>query len=139
MKTKNIRQAVSFKASPHALYETLMDSKRHAKFSGAPARMSRAVGAKFACYGGWVQGKNLELVPDRLIVQAWRGRNWPKGHYSTATFLFTKTKTGTKLTFGHSGIPAREAAHIGTGWKAQYWDKMKVALGEKRRVGKKRA
>ncbi len=137
MKTKNIKQLVTFKSTPHDLYEMIMDSKKHARFSGASAKMSKKVGGKFSAYGGWIEGKNLKLIPDRLIIQEWRGEDWPTGHFSKVMFLFTKTKTGTKLTFGHTKIPADKAAHINTGWKEQYWDKMKVFSGEKKKSKRK--
>src|SRR3989344_4641667 len=94
IKTKTIKQVVTFRASPRDLYEMIMDSKRHAAFSGNVAKIGRKVGATFTAYGGWINGKTLKLIPDRLIVQAWRGADWPKSHYSKAMFLFTKTKNG---------------------------------------------
>lgn len=86
MKTKTIRQIVVFKASPHDVYEALMDSKKHSKFTGAKAIISREVGGKINAYDGYIEGVNVELVPDKKIVQKWRGSDWPEGHYSTATF-----------------------------------------------------
>lgn len=138
VQTKNIKQVVAFKSSPHELYELLMDSKKHARFTGEKARMTKKVGGKFSAYSGWISGKNLKLIPDRLIVQEWRGASWPKGHVSKVMYLFTKTKTGTKLTFGHTKVPASAYKGINSGWKSSYWDKMKVALGEKKK-GKKAA
>jgi activator of HSP90 ATPase len=132
-KTKNIKQVVTFPATPHEIYEMLMDSKKHAKFSGEAAKISRKVGGKISAYGGWIEGKNLKLIPDRLIIQAWRGSSWPKGHYSKAMFLMTKTKTGTKLTFGHTGVPVGAYAGITKGWKSEYWDKMKKMIGKNKR------
>ena len=41
MGNKTIRQSVTFKASPHDVYETIMDSKKHAKFTGSIVKMSR--------------------------------------------------------------------------------------------------
>ena len=137
MKTKNIKQVVTFKTSPRELYEMLMDSKKHAKFTGEKAKISKKVGGKVSAYNGWIEAKNLKLIPNRLIVQEWRGASWPKGHISKVMFLFSKTKTGTKLTFGHTKIPAKDASRINTGWHEQYWDKMKVALGEKKPSEKK--
>jgi len=95
MKTKTIRQSVRFKASPHEIYEMLMDSRRHAKFTGEKARISRKIGGKFTAYGGYIEGINLNLMPDRKIVQSWRGSDWPKGHFSRATFSLKKIKNGT--------------------------------------------
>ena len=134
IKTKNIKQVVTFRAAPHEIYALLMDSKKHAAFSGSEASIGKKVGSKMSAYGGWISGKNLKLIPDRLIVQSWRGNDWQEGHFSKVMFLITKTKTGSKLTFGQTGIPAQKAAHINTGWKTQYWDKMKVMLGEKKKI-----
>jgi len=128
IKTKTVKQVVTFKATPYELYEMIMDSKKHAGFSGNPAKMSRKVGATFAAYGGWIKGKNLKLIPNRLIVQSWRGTDWPKNYYSKVMFLFTKTKSGTRLTFSQTGVPAEKYIHINKGWGAQYWAKIKKKL-----------
>ena len=125
---KTIRQTVRFRASPQEVWELLMDSKKHAGFTGAEAKISREVGGKFTAYDGWIEGENLELVPGKRIVQKWRGRDWPEGHFSTATFELKKTKEGTELVFTQTGVPDKEAGHISQGWKEQYWGKMKKAL-----------
>ena len=70
--SKIIQQTVTFKASPHEVYETLLDSARHAAFSGSPAEISREVGGAYSAYDGYISGKNIKLVPDREIVQSWR-------------------------------------------------------------------
>ena len=40
-------------------------TKKHAKFTDAKAKISRDVGGKFEAYDGTINGKNLELVPDK--------------------------------------------------------------------------
>lgn len=132
MKLRTIRQSVFFQASPHAVYEALMDAKRHAKFSGSKAVVSRRVGGAFSVWGGWCSGKNLELVPDRKIVQAWRADmdGWPEGHFSKVSFIFKPSKNGTWLSFVHSGIPSQSAAELSQGWKDNYWEPMKKLLEE---------
>ena len=67
MKTKNIRQSVTFKATPHELYEVIMDSRKHAGFTGSQVTIRREVGGKFSIYGGDIEGTNLELVPDHEV------------------------------------------------------------------------
>ena len=138
VKTKSIKQIVVFKATPHELYEMLMDSKKHRAFSGETAKISKKEGGKVSAYGGWVSAKNLTLKPDRLIIQAWRGGNWPEGHYSKAVFLFTQTKIGTKLTFSQTKVPADKAKHIAKGWHDSYWNKMKAALDGVHKVSSKK-
>jgi uncharacterized protein YndB with AHSA1/START domain len=46
MKTKTLRQTVTFKASPRQVYDMLMDSKKHQSLSGQRAKISRKVGGK---------------------------------------------------------------------------------------------
>jgi hypothetical protein len=70
MKTKTIRQQVTFKdTTPHELYEWLMDSKKHSQFTGQKAVINRKVGGKFKAGDGWIEGMNLELIQDKLILQ----------------------------------------------------------------------
>ena len=71
MKTKTIRQSVIYKASPHEVYEAVMDPKKHSEFAGSVVQMSHNIGSEFSVYGGDIQGVNLELVPDQNIVQSW--------------------------------------------------------------------
>jgi len=108
MITKTIRQSVTIKVNPHEVYEALMDSRKHSKFTGEKASISRKVGGRCSAYGKYIQGINLDLVSGRRIVQAWRGNDWPKGHYSIATFSLKRIKAGTRLVFTQIGVPDRE-------------------------------
>ena len=128
MKTKTIRQSVTFKASPHDVYEALMDSKRHSKFTGAKANISREVSGKINAYGGYIKGVNVKLAPDKKIVQKWRGSDWLDKHYSTATFELKKSGKGTKLTFVQTGVPEEQYDSISDGWAEHYWNKMKKSF-----------
>jgi activator of HSP90 ATPase len=128
MKTKTIKQSVTIKANPHEVYEALMDSRKHSKFTGEKASISRKVGGRFSIFDGGLTGTNLELVQDNQIVQAWRGNDWPKGHYSVATFLLKKIKGGTRLVFTQIGVPDREYKGINQGWRDYYWKPMKEML-----------
>jgi len=125
---KTIRQTVLIKASPHVVYEALMDSRRHAAFSGMPARISRKPGGRFTAYGPYLSGVNLELIRDRKIVQFWRARNWPPFHYSTVTFDLKKDKGGTRLSFTQVGVPDNDYQAKKRGWIHSYWEPMKKLL-----------
>ena len=128
MKIKTIRQSVTIKATPHEVYEALMDSRKHSKFTGAKASISRKIGGKFKAYGDYISGVNLDLVPDKKIIQSWRGSDWPEGHYSRTTFSLKKVKSGTRLTFTHSGVPVKYYKDINQGWRDYYWKPMKEIL-----------
>lgn len=128
MKTRTIRQSVTFKGSPHETYEVLMDSKKHAALTGSQVHMSRDIGARFSVYGGDIEGVNLELVPDYKIVQLWRYSDWPEGHYSRATFSLKAVPGGTRPTFTQIGVPAEFYDDIKQGWLDYYWTPMKELL-----------
>ena len=127
---KTIKQTVSFKATPHEVYETLMDSKKHSKFTGSKAKISRRVGGKFSIFADGLQGTNLHLVKDKKIIQKWQCKmdNWPKDHWSKAIFSMKKTKTGTQLKFTHSNVPDKCYKSIKEGWTKYYWNPMKKML-----------
>ena len=61
MKSKIIRQSVTFTVPPRRVYEALLDSKQHAAFTGDTAKISQHVGGKISAWGGYISGKNLKL------------------------------------------------------------------------------
>lgn len=130
---KSVRQSVTIQTSPKTIYDALMDSRKHSLFTGSKASISRRVGGKFTAYDGYAEGTNLELVPGKRIVQSWRANDWPKGHYSKATFTIRTVKDGTKLTFTQTGIPDRQVASIKQGWIDFYWKPLKELLERHRR------
>ncbi len=134
MTTKTIRQSVRFKTSPHVVYEMLMDSRKHARFTGEKAGINRKVDGKFTAYGGYISGVNLELVPDKKIVQSWRGSDWPEGHFSRVIFSLEEVPGGTRLVFRQSGVPEEHYDGINQGWRDYYWKPMREML-EKHKTG----
>ena len=127
METKTIKQSVTFKAKAHAVYELLMDSKKHSVLAGDDAKISRKVGGKFSV-GSYIEGEQLELVPDEKIVQTWRYEDWPKGHYSKATYSFRDMAGKTRMTFTQSGVPVKFYEDIKQGWIDYYWTPMREML-----------
>jgi activator of HSP90 ATPase len=126
--SKPIHQTVSFKASPHEVYEALMDSKMHAAFTGGKARISRKVGGEIMAYDDYIAGKNVELVADKKIVQDWRAVDWPEGYFSRVIFEFTAVPGGTRLDFTHTDVPEGTEAEFTQGWIDNYWEPMKKYL-----------
>jgi len=129
MKTKNIQHTVFIRATPKEVYDALMNGKQHAQFTGARARIRAKAGAAFSCYDGYITGITLELAPARRIVQAWRSRGWPPGHYSIVTFQLAKRPGGrTQLRFTQVGVPAKDYARKNQGWRTHYWQPLKRFL-----------
>lgn len=73
-------------------------------------------------FDGHIVGRNLELVQDRRIVQAWRVVDWPDGVYSIVKFELRPRGAGTHLVFDHVGFPENRRASLAAGWQSHYWD-----------------
>lgn len=128
MATKTIRQQVTIGALAHDVYEALMDSRKHSRFSGAAAKINRKVGGVISAYGGYITGANLELVPDKKIRQRWHAADFPEGHDSEVTFSLNETGGKTTIAFTHKGVPVDSYASIKQGWNDYYWTPMKKML-----------
>jgi activator of HSP90 ATPase len=128
METRTIRQQVTFKAPPHEVYELLMDEKKHAQFSQSKTIVSRKIGGKISSGDGYIEGINLELSPDKTIVQSWRVTDWPDGYYSTAKWVFSPVPGGTRMVFTQIGVPSDQYEATAQGWRDYYWEPMKEML-----------
>ena len=125
MKTRTLRQTVTFDASPQDVYNMLMDSKKHQSLSGERAKISTKVGGTFTAWGSHLSGINLVLKPGEKIVQAWRATGWPPDHYSIVIFDIKKRRAGTELEFTQIGIPPDRYSGHYRGWIETYWTPMK--------------
>ena len=132
-----IRQVRVFKAGRRRVYEALtVDSQfdRIVELSGVeksaqnPTTLSPQAGGGFALFAGHIVGRQLELVPNELIVQAWRVVDWSRGVYSIARFELSEQAGSTKLVFNHTGFPKGQAKELATGWQEHYWDPLTKLL-----------
>ena len=128
MKTRDIKQTVRFRAKPHEIYAALMDSRKHSRFTGDRASISRKTGGKITAYDGYIEGKNLELEDDKKIVQLWRASDWPEGHFSKVSFIISGISEGSKLEFMQEGVPDEFYDSIQQGWIDFYWNPLKKML-----------
>jgi uncharacterized protein YndB with AHSA1/START domain len=137
-----IHQEVSFNAPPARVYHVLTDAKQFNRvvqlsaamqtrsISNKPAEISREPGGAFSAFGGYVTGRQIELVPGQRIVQAWRAGSWEPGAYSIAKFELSAQGSGTKLVFDHTGFPQGQAEHLAAGWKGNYWEPLAKVLAD---------
>ena len=120
-KSITIHQEIDFNTSPQLLYEALLDANQFTAFSGRPAEINREVGGAFSLFGGHIVGRNVELLPNHRIVQAWRVVTWPEGVYSITKFELKPNGAGTRLVFDHIGFPEGLHDHLAEGWESNYW------------------
>jgi activator of HSP90 ATPase len=117
-----IHDEVVFSVPSAKVFEALMDSKQFAALTGASAEIHREAGATFSVFDGHITGRNIEVVPGKRVVQAWRAADWPEGVYSIAKFELVAQGAKTKLVFDHTGFPEGQAEHLEAGWKEHYWE-----------------
>lgn len=138
---ESIHQETAFKASRKRVYEALTDTKQFDKviqlspemqagksFGTAPTAISREPGDAFSIFGGHIIGRQIELILNELIVQAWRVVDWDPNVYSIAKFQLVEQGTGTRLVFDHTGFPKGQAEHLAEGWKSHYWESLEKFL-----------
>jgi activator of HSP90 ATPase len=123
-----VHQEVDFAAPPHRIYDALLDEKQFSAMTGAPGSIQRHEGGSFSLFGGAIVGRNIELVADQRIVQAWRDAAWKPGVYSLVRFELVPHGGGTHLVLDHAGYPPGEFHSLSIGWPAHYWEPMKKAI-----------
>lgn len=74
-----------------------MSCKYHGELTSSGANIENREGGEFSVFDGYAKGRNLELVPGKIIKQEWRARDWPEGEKSVVTFEFSTVKGGTEI------------------------------------------
>jgi len=129
-KSIKIHQEVNFSTGAKELYEALLDSRKFNAFSGRPAEINGEVGGTCSLFGGHIIARNLELVPNQRIVQAWRVVTWPKAS-TRLRDLILKPKAREHLVFEHTGFPEGLHDHLAEGWEQNYWTLLKKYFEKK--------
>lgn len=137
---ESIHQETLYKASRKRVFDALTDTSQFDKIihigsgmntmslGNEPTAISREVGGTFTLFGGHIIGRQLELVPNERIVQAWRVVDWDPGVYSIAKFELVEQDSGTKIVFDHTGFPQGKGEHLASGWKSHYWEPLEKFL-----------
>jgi len=138
-----IHQEVGFHAEPSRIYRILTTNEfdKVAQLSlamttmksmhgAAPSTIDAQTGGAFAFFGGYITGRNIELVPDTRLVQAWRAGSWDAGVDSIVRFAVSAQGSDTRLVFDHTGFPAADAPHLAKGWYDNYWTPLTKVLAQ---------
>lgn len=122
--TKTIEFNIEFTVEPKVIYEALLDSETHTKFTEAPAKIKAQENSEFTTFNGMIEGKLTSLKSNSSITMDWRPTAWPEGVTSVVKFSFEKKGNGTMLTFVQTGVPDEAYEMIKSGWEMNYWPKM---------------
>jgi len=124
----SLRQSVMLPAPPERVYAALLDAKQFAAFTGQAAWVTPRPGYRFSMFGDRIIGRNIDLVPGSLIVQAWRPTNWAPGIYSLVRFELKPHGSGTIVTLDQDGFPRGEYDSLERGWSDHYWTPLRKYL-----------
>jgi uncharacterized protein YndB with AHSA1/START domain len=91
-------------------------------WSGAEAEMSTEVGSEFSLFDGDIEGKNLEFVENKKIVQQWyfEGQDEP----SIVTIKIHEVQKGTSIELLHTNIPDEVYDEFTDGWNTSYFGEL---------------
>ena len=141
--SESIHQEIMFNADRRRVFEALTNTSQFDAVTrlsdglelvtapGAkPTSISRDLGGSFTLFGGYITGRNLEILPDERLVQAWRAAGWKPGDHSIVKFALADDGAGTKLDFDHRGFPDGQGAHLADGWHVHYWTPMAKFLSK---------
>ena len=122
-------------STPAKLYALFMNSAKHTAATGMPAKISTKVGGKWSAFGGMILGRNLVLIPNRMIVQTWRAAHWKKKDPDSILVVnFTKSAGGgAQVDLAHVGVPEYDREGVTQGWVKYYWDPWKAYLAPRKR------
>lgn len=128
---RTIQQSIEFPgATPERLYAMYVDPALHAAAIGAPVSIEGRTGAEFRAFeGGGVRGRNLALVPGRMIVQRWRAANWREADDdSILTLLLRPVPGGARVELVQANVPGHAYETIERGWEKHYWEPWRAYL-----------
>ena len=116
-------------ASPQEIYRSWLDSLKHSKMTGSPAEASDKENGDFTAWDGYIQGKNIKLVPFSRIVQLWRTSEFENTDPdSDLEISFEQAEEGTLVIIRHSNLPAHGMQYQ-QGWIDAYFIPMKEFFG----------
>jgi activator of HSP90 ATPase len=115
-------------AAPDAVYQLLTDAREFAAATERPAEMETGEGGRFSIFGGYIEGRHIELVPGKRVVQAWRGADWAPEKYSIVRFGLLAESGGTRLVLDQEGYPEGNSPlypswhqHLSANWPEFYF------------------
>jgi uncharacterized protein YndB with AHSA1/START domain len=114
-------------ASPEDVYFAWLDGESHADMTGtAGATCDPRVGGAFTAWDGYIEGKNLELIDGRRIVQSWRTSDFAEGDPDSRLEIdLHPHHDGTRIVLKHTGLPNGEGPRYEDGWNDFYFEPMR--------------
>lgn len=131
--TTTVTDTEEFRTSADQLYTTFTDPQRLAAFTRAPPKLFEGAhsGGKFELFDGNVSGSYTELDPPKKLVQQWRLKQWPEGHFSTLAIAFEQNDVDavTVMRVAWTGVPVGQEEVTKRNWREYYVRSIKTTFG----------
>ncbi len=126
---RTITQTVSPSARPERLWAMYVSADEHAACTGFPVTIAPRAGAEFRAFNGAIWGSMLDVVPNRLVVQRWRSKNFPpEALDSTLVLSFWPEGTGGRIELVHANVAEEDFPGVSEGWAKFYWNPWRAYL-----------
>lgn len=129
IKTSQLTLNQTFKCTADELYRALTQREMVAAFTRGDVKLEVEKGGKFEFFGGNISGEFEELIPNKRIVQKWRFKSWPSGHYSKVMLEIDQKEDCTEIKLTQTSVPASEVEKTREGWNNFYWESIKRTFG----------
>lgn len=124
---KEFKKYYIIPAPPSDLYLALTVPSTLHLWTGEEAVMSTEPGSEFSLWEGSIVGKNLEFVPNKMIVQEWYFGD--QREQSIVTIKLHEHKRGTSVELRHTNIPDEDYDDIVEGWDNLYFGSLQDFYG----------
>ena len=121
---KNIKKHYQIKATAADIFTALTNPLTIEIWTGATAVMEPVAGTEFSLWDGEIAGINLEIEPDKKIVQEWYFEDeegMPAEHKSIVTITLNEQGSSTDVELLHINIPDEAFDNISEGWESDYF------------------
>lgn len=126
--TTTIKQQQKFQCRAEEFYNVFTTIEMVQAFTKGSVKLEPKKGGKFELFGGNICGDFIDITPAK-IVQKWRCKQWPDGHYSDVTIDICEKNDHTEVSLTQVGVPISEEESTKENWERYYWDAIKRTFG----------
>eukprot|EP00128_Syssomonas_multiformis_P009291 Colp12_sorted_trinity150504_noHs@9202 len=127
--TTEIEKNITFSASLSDIFDVFVNPGKVQAFTRSPSVLEPVAGGNFNLYGGNITGTFVKVESEKEIVQKWRVRSWPEGHFSTVTLSFSASDDGAVVKMVQTGVPSSEKDVTRQGWENYFWKPIQLTFG----------
>lgn len=121
----SLELSITLPVKASKIYKAWLSGKLHSQFTGSKATVNPKIGCRFTAWDWYIEGKTLELIPGKKIVQSWRTTDFSEQDIDSKIEIILEESNGeTKLTLIHTNIPEGQGENYKKGWFDFYFKPM---------------